>query len=303
MLAIMARNTFRYSPPSPLNLLGFVTLTSLGILFMQTVGEPLLARLRPRFSLFEILVVGGFAWYMLVFWAVGLFYIRLDATQRPAFLARHKIQRRDDGEPSTLKPGRLAHTVRVVLFNQFFGTLPMLVVLYACVQWRGMSLDDPIPSPLRVLGDLAILLACQEVLFYGFHRALHWRPLMKRFHRMHHEFKEPIGICTHYVHWVEHMTGNLIPVFAGIVVSGCHLWVGLTWVAIVVVNAIHTHSDYHFPWMGYAVDHDWHHYHVFGNYGAMGVLDRLLGTDAALREQDAAWRAARDRGAQASSTV
>lgn len=116
---------------------------------------------------------------------------------------------------------------------------------------------------------------------------------MKRFHRIHHEYKESTGIATHYVHWVEHMTGNLIPVFTGVVLSGCHVWEAMMWVAIVVVNAIHTHSGYHFPWMGYAVDQDCHHFHVFGNYGAMGVADRLLGTDKALREQHAVWREAR----------
>ena len=54
-------------------------------------------------------------------------------------------------------------------------------------------------------------LAISEILFYTFHRILHHRLLYKHFHKVHHEFKQPIGISALYTHPVDAVLGNIIP--------------------------------------------------------------------------------------------
>jgi sterol desaturase/sphingolipid hydroxylase (fatty acid hydroxylase superfamily) len=59
---------------------------------------------------------------------------------------------------------------------------------------------------------------------------------------------------------------------------------------MVVINALHTHAGYAFPWMSYAVHHDWHHCYVNRSFSAIRLMDKLFGTDKAfdaLKTQDA----------------
>ncbi|MCB9788554.1 MAG: sterol desaturase family protein [Deltaproteobacteria bacterium] len=269
------RNEFRYTSKTPLNELSYALLIAAAVALIQAFGEPLRHALAVRFTLAEVFVGLGFALYMTVFWLAGGFYLLCD---RFGWLQRYRVQRRPDGTVRDRSPGRLRHTVRVVLQNQLLGTLPVLGGVYFLMRWRGMSLDAPTPGALEMLLHLALIVLVEEVLFYAVHVAMHTKPLMKRFHRIHHEYKEPIGITTHYVHPVEHLFGNLMPIFAGPLLVGAHLYTTLIWVVVAVINAIHTHSNYDFPWMSWSVDHDFHHYNVRGNYGALGLMDRVFGT-------------------------
>ena len=55
-------------------------------------------------------------------------------------------------------------------------------------------------------GKLGIwLFLAQEVLFFSAHYALHSRRLFRSIHHIHHRFRQPIGISTHYVHFAEHL--------------------------------------------------------------------------------------------------
>jgi methylsterol monooxygenase len=198
--------------------------------------------------------------------------------------------------PKTGSP-ELASAVRVVLFNQFFGTLPALVLVFQLMQWRGHAFASQVPGAWEILRDLALMVLIEEVLFYAVHYAMHQRPLFARFHHIHHRFRRSIGIATHYVHFVEHLVGNLMPIFTAVILTNAHVVTTFVWVAMAVTNAIHTHSDYNFPWMSYAADHDWHHYHARGNYGTIGLLDRVFGTDRDFRALATKAKAEKQRAA------
>jgi fatty acid hydroxylase domain-containing protein 2 len=124
----------------------------------------------------------------------------------------------------------------------------------------------------------------EEVLFFTAHWAFHTRPLFRTIHHIHHRFRQPIGISTHYVHYLEHLIGNLVPIFSAIILTRADVTTSFLWVTFAVTNAIHTHSDYAFPWMPPAQNHDFHHYLARGNYGVLGLLDRIFGTDREYRE-------------------
>jgi sterol desaturase/sphingolipid hydroxylase (fatty acid hydroxylase superfamily) len=285
------KNEFRYTPLSPLNNLTYAVGLASALVLVHTFGERVKEAVTGRFSDFTVFVVFGFALYLTVFWFWGTFYILLDRYERPAFLFRYRIQTPPAGMTHPSSSPSTKEAVRVVLWNQFAGTLPALVLLFFLLRWMGISPRDPIPPIRTILLKLSGMVLIEEVLFFTAHYTLHWRPLFRTIHHIHHRFRQPIGISTHYVHYAEHLVGNLTPIFAAIVLVRADLTTSFLWVVLAVTNAIHTHSDYAFPWMSWSIDHDFHHYQARGNYGVLGLCDRIFGTDRELRELAARSRA------------
>jgi methylsterol monooxygenase len=277
------KKQFRFFPPTPLNNLTYLIALAILLPLIQFFGQGLLNTLNAHFSEPTVFIGFGFSLYLTVFWGWGLFYIALDQGRGPAFLEKYRIQVTAPGAPDRNTSPTTASAVRVVLINQFAGTLPGLVLLYLLLRAMEISVRDPVPSTGVILLKLGGMILVEEALFYLSHFLMHQKPLFRRFHHIHHRFRQPIGISTHYVHFVEHLVGNLIPIFAAIVLTRGDVTTSFLWVGMAVTNAIHTHSDYAFPWMSVAVHHDFHHYVARGNYGAIGLLDWLFGTDKEYR--------------------
>jgi fatty acid hydroxylase domain-containing protein 2 len=272
------RRSFHFFAETPLNNLTYAVLGACWLGGMHLWGDALWTAWAPPLGLVGIVVGLGFALYLAVFWLYGGFFIWLDA-HRTTWLERYRIQTGGRDRPDV----PLGDAVPVVLKNQFFGTLPVLFMFVGLLHLRGVSVDSPVPLWWVSLLHLGGFVLVEEVLFYSMHRLLHVKPLFRKIHRIHHLYRQPIGITTHYVHFAEHLFGNLLPIFAGPVLFGAHPTTILLWTTIAVLNAIQTHSNYAFWWMGYAPNHDHHHYNVTGNYGVLGWLDWLFGTDRPFR--------------------
>lgn len=274
----MARK-FHYSPPKITNNILFIALLGGFLWFMEAFGNSAWNWCLEHFTPLEFVVGVGFGFYLLVFWGLGIPYILLSTTGKPAWLQKHKIQDSNPGRKGPKVP--LSKAVKLVLFNQFAGTLPFLLGLYFLLMSLGYEIERTTESWYIILAQLAAFLIIEDVLFFAVHWVMHKKWFFKRFHRVHHEYRESIAIATHYVHYVEHIFGNLIPVFTGVLILQPHPFTILFWIMIVVMNALHTHSGYAFPWMSYSVHHDWHHYHVNGSFSAVGLMDKIFGTDKA----------------------
>lgn len=278
------RNRFRYFAPQPGNVLTY----GVGLVVVLALLHPWLAAawtmLAAAVPVPLLFVGGGSAAYMAWFWGVAAVYQLAD---RRGWWERWRIQQRPERHPERRGPS-WDQAVRVVLKNQLFGTLPVLALSWFLFELRGVDLAGPPPGWTTVLWQLAVIALVEEILFYAVHRTMHRPALFRRFHRTHHEFRETISIATHYVHPVEHLLGNLMPVFAGPLLVGAHPVTTLIWAGIAVTNALHSHAGFALPWMSWTVDHDFHHFNIRGCYGAMGLVDRILGTDQALRERAAA---------------
>lgn len=242
-------------------------------------------------SLCEAIVGWGFAFYFVWFWLLGLTYFALDDARARAAALPHEqrswlgraLLRWEIQQPLAEQPRRpdvpRRRTVLVVLRNQLLGTWPSLLLVSWLLARRGVTIHDPIPTSATIVAQLLGIVLMLEVAFYTVHRVLHGKSLFRRIHRVHHEWRKPTGVATHYVHYVEHLCGNLLPVFLGPVLLGVHPLVFGLWAGIAVFNAIHTHGGYAIPGLVYAHDHDFHHYRLRGNYGSLGLLDALLGTN------------------------
>ena len=289
------RNLFQYEPPRLLQNFTYAVMLMAYLAWLEFYGPQAWTMVVTEFGLFGAFVGFGFAFYMGWFWLVATPYLLLDHYQKPRWLYRFKIQLRRDGRSVPTDPAKLRQAMRVVLFNQFFGTLPVLMVVYPLMVWRGLGVDQPVPGSFEVLWQLAIILLVEEILFYTVHRTLHRKYLYSRIHRIHHEHKESIAITTHYVHYLEHLFGNLLPIFAGVFLVGAHPLTALAWIGLAVTNALHSHSGYNFPWQAWSVHHDYHHFRVRGNYGVLGVLDWMLNTDGPMRQLHANYLAEQER--------
>ncbi len=275
---------FKYYPPQFINNLIFLTLTAIFLLFLEFKGAEAWAWIMERVSLDVFVIVIGFAFYLLIFWGVGIPYLLLDRFKKPYSLYKYKIQDIPEERRPKSPKVPLSKAIIRVLANQFLGTLPFLTGLFYLMVTLGYNVNVAIPSWWVALLQLAGLILIEDILFFAAHHTMHRKYFFKKIHRVHHEYRESIAIATHYVHFVEHLVGNLIPVFAGVLLLQPHPFVVLFWIMMVVVNALHTHSGYAFPWMAYSVHHDWHHYHVNGSFSAIGLMDQLFGTDKAFNK-------------------
>lgn len=278
-------NTFHYYPPRLLNNIVFIGLLGAFLLFLHYWGNSSWQWMMQHMSLGTFVVGIGFLFYLLVFWGVGGLYIWLSNSHQPAWLYKYKIQEVPEAKKNRKPRVPLSKSVKQVLFNQFFGTWPFLLGVYLVAVLIGYNVNIPIPAWWVAILQLVGLVLVEDILFFAMHHTMHRPWFFRRIHSKHHEYKESIAIATHYVHYVEHIFGNLLPVFAGVIILQPHPYVVLFWILIVVINALHTHSGFAFPFMSYSVHHDWHHYYVNGSFSAVGLMDQIFGTDKAFDEQ------------------
>jgi fatty acid hydroxylase domain-containing protein 2 len=123
------------------------------------------------------------------YWFFGGIYLFFDLTQWPKFIRKYKVQ---PGTNEPLNRKTLWNTIKVVLRNQTFISLPMLYLSYAIKKSKGITMDlRDVPSFQRVAIDLAVCIIVDEIGFYYMHRLVHHKSLYKRIHKIHHEWTAP----------------------------------------------------------------------------------------------------------------
>lgn len=167
-----------------------------------------------------------------------------------------------------------------VLHNQIVvGGAVQLLFTYVGMPWRGVDPAAPFPAWTEVLRDLVVFVACEEVGFFYGHRLLHWGPLYRRVHKLHHTFTAPFGWVAIYCHPFEMILSNLIPFYAGPFLMGSHPLTAALWFNFGIINTINAHCGYWLPGMPNPAQHDWHHERTTECFGLLGVLDTWHGTN------------------------
>jgi len=230
---------------------------------------------------FILATVGCSVFTIVYFWLNSLFFLYLDIFQ-PAYFMRYKIQ---DEEKVTMP--QLLRTIPLCIFNQFL-TLLCSIPLYHAATIRGMPFTAvKLGSFQWFLFELVIYILVEEVGFYYCHRLMHHPRLYKHIHKVHHEWTASISMISMYVHPVEHVVSSILPVFLGPFVMGSHFANLLLWSCIAISSTQISHSGYHLPFLPSPEAHDFHHLKFTNNFGVLGVLDRLHGTDASFRKTKA----------------
>ena len=126
------------------------------------------------------------------------------------------------------------------------------------------------------LGNFIIHLIIIECWFYTSHRLLHYPPLYRTIHKIHHIYKAPTAIACIFAHPVEYCFGNVLGVILGPAISNCHPFECAFWMAFAIVSTCGSHSGYSF--LG-GEEHDLHHQYSDYNFGVSLFMDKLCGTE------------------------
>merc|ERR1712070_190920 len=223
---------------------------------------------------------------LVVYWLNGFALLLIDCYWRPGVIKQFKIQ------PSAgFDVSHLSKVCRNVLLNQIFIIYPY-GAFYAYLMTRGykgligpgMYLTRELPSGWEMFLTIGMHIVVNEVLFYYGHRMFHevkW--LYKNIHKQHHEYSAPIALTASYCHPVEMLVSNVFPLLGGSMICGCNVYTMFVWVLFAVLGTQYHHCGYKFPWSPWFDEHpNYHDYHheVFNcNYGSLGWLDALHGTD------------------------
>lgn len=238
---------------------------------------------------FRMYVYGTTAVSMAVFWIPSMLLMFVDYTGHPSLLLRYKVQ---PGKNQPISTERMLRCMWVALRNQVVIGVPFTALVYLLFRdVRGVNLHPlDLPPWQKTLLDLVVCLAFEEIGFYYTHRLFHLPTFYKRYHKQHHEWTAPVGAVALYAHPLEHVVANLTPPVLGPLVMGSHLSTMWLWFTIAILSTVTTHSGYHFPLLLSPEYHDFHHFKFNANYGSLGILDRLHGTDAMFRQSRASHR-------------
>ncbi|KAF8788702.1 Fatty acid hydroxylase domain-containing [Argiope bruennichi] len=164
-----------------------------------------------------------------------------------------------------------------IIYNQLVCGIPMSVLFYHAVTWRGCDTKN-VPAFSRIILDLVFIVLLEEIAFYYLHRFFHTPFLFRHIHKVHHKWETPIAITAGLCHPIEHVLCNIFPITLGPVVLGSHLITTWLWFCIATLSTLVLHSGFRILRFPESEVHDLHHIKHSKNYGNVGLMDRLHGT-------------------------
>ncbi len=123
------------------------------------------------------------------------------------------------------------------------------------------------------------LIACRvfaDIWFYAMHRLMHTRPFY-RFHKIHHEWKQPVSYAALYAHPIENILCNMMIVILPLHFLQASHFCTFFWTGVVMIQAILSHSG-DISVFGIRSLHDHHHEHFDCEFGNGLFMDRLFRT-------------------------
>lgn len=219
---------------------------------------------------------------LVFFWLPSGFYLALDNIA-PNFSQRHKLQ------PQTKQPtlAQVQHCMRVVLRNQALSAFIHILLLSLGRLAGGKptyGFEAKWPQLDQIALDVLVSICLREILFYYSHRILHLPSLYPKIHKVHHRFTAPIALAAQYAHPIEHLLANTLPIFIPPMIMHCHVVSFWVFLAVELLETSTVHSGYDFLG-GIAKKHDAHHEKFVINFGSIGLLDWIHGTDGGSRQK------------------
>ncbi|EEA19767.1 C-4 methyl sterol oxidase Erg25, putative [Talaromyces marneffei ATCC 18224] len=222
----------------------------------------------------DVLATGimSFVMHEVVYFGRSLPWIIIDTF---GLFRKYKIQ---DNKIPTLK--EQWECARLVLLSHFTVELPQIWLFHPMAQYFGLTTSVPFPSLWTMAYQIAIFFVMEDTWHYFSHRALHWGPLYKAIHKIHHQYSAPFGLAAEYASPIEVMLLGFGTVGCPIVwcafTGDLHILTMYIWIVLRLFQAIDAHSGYEFPWSLHhflpfwagADHHDVHHEKFIGNFAS-----------------------------------
>ncbi|KAL2112881.1 hypothetical protein VUR80DRAFT_6160 [Thermomyces stellatus] len=186
-----------------------------------------------------------------------------------------------------------AHCAGVVFLSHFTVELPQIWFFHPIATYAGMEYGVPFPSLSKIIFQVCVFFVMEDTWHYWSHRALHYGPLYKSIHKLHHYYSAPFGLAAEYASPIEVMILGIgtvgSPALWCYFTGDLHLVTMYIWIVARLFQAIDAHSGYDFPWSlrhflpfwAGADHHDVHHEKFIGNYASsFRWWDKLLDTEA-----------------------
>ncbi|KAI0447436.1 C-4 sterol methyl oxidase [Xylaria telfairii] len=203
----------------------------------------------------------------------------------------------------------------LVLLSHFTVELPQIWLFHPIATYFGMDFGVPFPSLGKMAFQIAVFFVMEDAWHYWLHRALHYGPLYKMIHKLHHTYSAPFGLAAEYASPIEVMLLALgsvgSPILWASFTGDLHLFTMYVWIVARLFQAIDAHSGYDFPWSlrhflpfwAGADHHDIHHERFIGNYASSFrwwdyMLDTESGPEAAKRRRERKMKAMKNKKAE-----
>ncbi|KAF9981294.1 C-4 sterol methyl oxidase [Modicella reniformis] len=212
----------------------------------------------------------------------------LIADQIPS-LQRYKIQQK------TIQNTRQNQwkVFRYVLLSHFFLELPMIVGFHPIAVHFGMTISSiPFPTLSKMIPQIFFFFVFEDFFHYWAHRAMHYGPLYKHIHKIHHEFSAPFGLAAEYAHPIEVLVLGIGTIGGPLLwcyfTHDLHLITTMIWMTFRLFQAVEAHSGYDFPWSTHnwlpfwsgSEHHDYHHMAFTNNFAtSFRWWDHIFGTN------------------------
>jgi len=235
----------------------------------------------------DVLATGimSFVMHEVVYFGRSLPWIVMDYI--PA-LSKYKIQQ---SKIPTLKEQWTC--AKLVLLTHFMVELPVIWLFHPMAQMFGIQTGVPFPDLFTRAYQIAIFFVFEDMWHYWTHRAMHWGPLYKNIHKIHHQYSAPFGLAAEYASPIEVMVlgiGTVIfPIIWVAITGNLHILTMYAWIVLRLFQAVDAHSGYELPWSLHhflpfwagADHHDVHHEKFIGNYASsFRWWDYVLDTEA-----------------------
>ncbi|KAE8539833.1 hypothetical protein D1P53_003770 [Cryptococcus gattii VGV] len=161
---------------------------------------------------------------------------------------------------------------KVVLLTHITCEAPLILAFHPiCCMFGMKTFEIPFSSIGLMAAQIAFFFVFEDTFHYWAHRALHYGPLYKHIHKLHHEFSAPIGLAAEYAHPLEVLIlaqGTISgPFLYAVFRNDLHIFTVYIWITLRLWQAVDAHSGYDFPWSlrhfipfwAGADHHDFHH--------------------------------------------
>lgn len=173
-------------------------------------------------------------------------------------------------EDTTIILEKYEKAIRLSLFN-------IILVSYLVFYCFEHYIYTPVYRDLNILESIEHIIISNivgQVLFYSSHRLFHNVPQLQQLHKVHHEYRMPIGIQAAYSHPIDFVFGNMVP----LTIVPYILEMNAYLLPFIIILGIYKtvfvdHSDYSDD----SKHHINHHKYYNCNYGDKWI-DQLLNT-------------------------